>query len=262
MDTAMRDLDQIQEQRDQEVGGRSAAMLATAAFCTVGLVFALGLVLDRASGDDAAAEADPLAALEAAAAAELAERESEADEGDPEVDPATLSFHESLRAAEAGSPEDDVAGVMAAVDAELSALPGAPAGDAMLAGGLADVAPGLGAPAPAPVVATDAPAAELLDAPAVVRPSEPIAAAEPGEEGPYMLQVVSYNNREQADTFAETLRQRGHRAFVMEAELPGRGTYYRVRIGPFQTSGRANRYRSRFEAAEEMSTLVIRRREP
>jgi cell division protein FtsN len=47
----------------------------------------------------------------------------------------------------------------------------------------------------------------------------------------------------------------------MQAHVDGRGTVYRVRIGPFESMGEAARYRASFEAAEHMNTIVVRRRE-
>jgi len=87
---------------------------------------------------------------------------------------------------------------------------------------------------------------------------------EPAREGPdgeYTLQVISYDSAEGGQAFAAGLRARGHRAFVMRAAIEGRGTMFRVRIGPFETMAEATSYRARFESSEHMNTIVIRRRE-
>ncbi len=61
--------------------------------------------------------------------------------------------------------------------------------------------------------------------------------------------------------FALSLRRRGHRAFVSDAEVPERGHFWRVRIGPFDDRREAASYRSSFEQDENMNTIVIRRRD-
>ena len=92
-------------------------------------------------------------------------------------------------------------------------------------------------------------------------PSERVGESAPeGHDGDYTVQVISYDSPEGAHAFAAGLRARGHRAFVMRADVDGRGTMYRVRIGPFETMAAANQYRRDFEETERMNTIVIRRR--
>ncbi|MBX7192513.1 MAG: SPOR domain-containing protein, partial [Sandaracinaceae bacterium] len=85
--------------------------------------------------------------------------------------------------------------------------------------------------------------------------------AREGHDGEYTLQVISYDSADGAQAFAQGLRARGHRAFVMQAQVEGRGTMFRVRIGPFETMAEASAYRGRFESSEHMNTIVIRRRD-
>ncbi|MBN8614583.1 MAG: SPOR domain-containing protein, partial [Deltaproteobacteria bacterium] len=85
--------------------------------------------------------------------------------------------------------------------------------------------------------------------------------AREGHDGEFTLQVISYDSADGAQAFAQGLRARGHRAFVMQATVEGRGTMYRVRIGPFESMAEASAYRGRFESSEHMNTIVIRRRE-
>jgi len=81
-----------------------------------------------------------------------------------------------------------------------------------------------------------------------------------GSDGPYTLQVISYRSEAEARIFAEALRSRGHAAFVISGEVEDRGTFYRVRIGPFANRVRAENYRATFEQEEGMNTFVYRRR--
>ena len=79
-----------------------------------------------------------------------------------------------------------------------------------------------------------------------------------GAEGGWQLQVSSYRTQAEADAFTAQLRARGHKAHVQRAEIPGRGTWYRVKIGPFATQLEATRYRVTFEAKEKMPGFVVK----
>ncbi len=78
-----------------------------------------------------------------------------------------------------------------------------------------------------------------------------------GREGGYQLQVSSFRTQTEADQFATQLRARNHKAYVMEAHVPGRGTWFRVRIGPFTTQHAAAAYRSGFEGREHVVPFIV-----
>ena len=83
--------------------------------------------------------------------------------------------------------------------------------------------------------------------------------ASSGTEGAYTVQVISYDQRADAEAFAQTLRERGHHAFITNGDVAGRDRMFRVRIGPFETVREAEGYAKNFEAHENMHTLVVRR---
>ena len=83
--------------------------------------------------------------------------------------------------------------------------------------------------------------------------------ASSGADGEFILQVMSYEGKDEADAFASALRDRGHEAFVAAAHVDGRGRTYRVRIGPFKSKQAADAYRRGFEERERMNTIVVRR---
>jgi cell division septation protein DedD len=117
------------------------------------------------------------------------------------------------------------------------------------------------------------PAQNVLEAsPIVTRPRDPLtkaasdsaqmvtpaaASAGAGHEGGYQLQVSSFRSHDEADGFANQLRARGHKAYVLEAQVPGRGVWYRVRVGPFATQHAASSYRSTFETREHVVPFII-----
>jgi len=78
-----------------------------------------------------------------------------------------------------------------------------------------------------------------------------------GREGGYQLQVSSFRTQGEGDSFANQLRARGHKAYVVEAHVPGRGTWYRVRIGPFPSQHAAAAYRSGFETREHVVPFIV-----
>jgi len=123
------------------------------------------------------------------------------------------------------------------------------------------------------IPATPLPAQNMLGAsPVVTRPrdsltraasdaaesaSTGVAAAPAGKEGGYQLQVSSFRTQGEADVFSGQLRARGHKAYVVEAHVPGRGTWYRVRIGPFTSQHAAASYRSGFEGREHVVPFIV-----
>jgi DedD protein len=117
------------------------------------------------------------------------------------------------------------------------------------------------------------PAQNVLEAsPVVTRPRDSLTqaasdaaqlsnAAQPsapaGREGGYQLQVSSFRTQTEADQFAAQLRARGHKSYVVEAHVPVRGTWYRVRIGPFPSQHAAASYRAGFEGREHVVPFIV-----
>lgn len=256
MDSAMRDLEQIRE-KDDDSEARPIALVGLLIGVTVALVFAMGSLV---GWDDAEAvtDDDPLARLDQAAGLARAEPVAEEDGELPEVDRSALTFPDSL------GPTDErpeIAAALAAAAAELAhpdplghAPPAPRIEDALPAALPAAVAASPGSEALARTMARDPLVASSLS----VATGSPVQA---GREGEYTVQVISYDSADSAEAFAAGLRSRGHHAFVVRADVEGRGTMYRVRIGPFETAREAQAFRRQFEESERMNTLVVRRRE-
>ncbi len=252
MDMAMRDLEQIRE-RD-EGAGRRLGLYALGTVAAAGLVFAVGaFVTDRAGAAEGPSQ-DPLARLDALEGLAPAPTPVPVP---PPLERESLTFPAALTEAEDARPEVDAA--LAAAGAEAAALRDFPA----RADGAASVVP---TSLPAAVAAGSAarvftrPAADALVArvPAA-EPADARTPAHAGSDGAYTVQVISYDQRDEADAFAAALRVRGHHAFTTSADIPGRGRHFRVRVGPFDTLHEAEAYRRDFEARERMATIVVRR---
>ena len=56
------------------------------------------------------------------------------------------------------------------------------------------------------------------------------------EKGDYYIQIASFTKRENADTMADDLKKRLYKVVILEASVDDK-TYYRVRVGPFETEG-------------------------
>jgi DedD protein len=93
-------------------------------------------------------------------------------------------------------------------------------------------------PAPAVAAVTPPPAAREPTAPVVPSArTEPVPAATVKEAGRpkarFMLQIGSFPDRAEAEAFAGGFPS--ERPIVVVSEIPGKGTWYRVRLGAFQT---------------------------
>jgi cell division septation protein DedD len=264
-DPGIRNLDQLQEREDERrtPHGVAATLLGLGGACLVFATLALGGRTSRT----ATPRLDPLG--------ELVSRKTPATKSsaDPstELSPGDVTFPEML---------SDQARPTTALAAVRPASPAASRGAATPTP-MAEPPPPTDrlsvVPLP-PKPAAPVPAQTLLDAtPVVTRSRDALTraatsaaqmtatsggagaggVAPSGREGGYQLQVSSFRTLAEADTFADQLRARGHRAYVLEARVPGRGTWYRVRIGPFQTQHLAAQYRATFEEREHVVAFVV-----
>lgn len=93
-------------------------------------------------------------------------------------------------------------------------------------------------PEAAPAAAPAAPA-EAKPAPPAAAPPEDAAEAAPSR---FAVQLASFPSKEEADVFADRLREAGLSPRIVSAEIPGKGTYHRVRVGNFPSRDEANRF--------------------
>jgi cell division septation protein DedD len=266
-DPGIRNLDQLQEEDDERKMPR-AVTLALVVLGGACVAFA-GLALGGRTSAPQGPKVDPLGDLVsqrlAASAPPLAGSGAPSREAAPrasakaqaDLTPADVTFPQML------SDDDRPTTALAAVR---------PAGSVASSSALVPVRP----PPPTdrlPVVPL--PAQAVLEAsPIVTRPRDaltqaasdaaqittPPASADvapAGHEGGYQLQVSSFHTQVEADSFAQQLRARGHKAYVLEAHVPGRGTWYRVRIGPFATQHAATQYRATFEDHEHVVPFIV-----
>jgi cell division septation protein DedD len=291
----MRDLDQLQEQ-DRDAHGRRTGLLLMGALLCAGLVSVAVVQLRNAAAPVQVNELDTLERLDralrtsvGATRTRLPQATGAAAQADKPVDPTQLTFQRALTEdedrpevvaalAEAAREEEALAKTNgapqpSAAETALSPTDSAANGgkrgalafgpesdlDDFKASGRSAMPAGLSASLGSRKLAKSA-GRDRLVAAAIPQGSNQ-QRARVGSDGEYTLQVISFELASSAETFANSLRDRGHEAFVATGEVEGRGRSYRVRIGPFKTKGQADAYRRDFEAREHMNTILVRRQD-
>jgi cell division septation protein DedD len=244
----VRNLDDIQEEERASRGTRLASLLL-ASLAGAAIVTA-GVVVSRKGGAPAKDPRDPLA--------ELVNQAKGSAPSSDKLDTKDVSFPGIL------SDQAKPTTALAAVKDERGRL--VPRSD--------DVSPGATTPPAAsdrlPVVPL--PVGDLLSAtPVTTAPKDGLTAlaadaskipggaelAPAGMDGGFQLQVASFKDQPDADRLVDDLRRRGHRAYRQAANVPERGLWHRVRIGPFKTKFEATKYKDDFERVERVSPFVV-----
>jgi DedD protein len=109
---------------------------------------------------------------------------------------------------------------------------------------------------PAPSKAKPAKSAEVKESkPAVI----PIvaAASDSKSKGRYALQLSSFQDKTEAETFAQKFD--GERPYMVVSEIPGKGTWYRVRVGDYATAKDALAAKLSFERKHSVIAYVAQK---
>jgi len=78
--------------------------------------------------------------------------------------------------------------------------------------------------------------------------AEPAAKPEPDPAKPagrFTLQLSSFKDKAEAQSFLADMRIAGYRAYLVEAEVEGKGTFFRIRLGHYES------YEAALDAKEE-----------
>ena len=84
-----------------------------------------------------------------------------------------------------------------------------------------------------------------VEAPKPAVSAEKLAAA--SKPGHYTLQLSAFQDRAEADDFAKKLGPIGYKPNIVAADIPGRGVWYRVRVGDFASQKAALDAKSELE---------------
>jgi DedD protein len=262
---SVRNLEQIQEE-DSGSGGRRAMSATIVVLGGACVVFAAMALLGHRSAP-AAAPPDPLGDL----LAQHGRAGPSASAKVAELNPSDVTFPGLL------SDDKNPTTALAAVQRMPGITP--KQSSALAVAEVTPVGPAPSAPNSAPPPPTDRlsvvplPAQNVLEAtPVITRPRDTLTKAasdsaqittagapsvSAGHDGGYQLQVSSFRTQQEANDFADQLRARGHKAYVQEAHVTGRGTWFRVRVGPFATQHAAAAYRSGFESKEHVVPFIV-----
>ena len=90
---------------------------------------------------------------------------------------------------------------------------------------------------------------------------EPPAKPEPPKaeaKGRYTLQLSSFQSRGEADAFTVELKKAGYPLTITEANVEGKGTWFRVRLGSYGTHEEALAAKADFESKQKIIAYVTR----
>ncbi len=85
--------------------------------------------------------------------------------------------------------------------------------------------------------------------------TDPANAAEE-TTGSYSLQLSSFQERKEAEFFIQKLRQTGMKPYMTPTAIPGRGIWFRVRMGAFKTWEEALLAKQNFERKQKIIAYV------
>jgi cell division septation protein DedD len=91
---------------------------------------------------------------------------------------------------------------------------------------------------------------------AIARAAQPPRPTETVNGGAFTLQLSAFQSRAEADRFAGRLRDRGYAPYIVSAEVPKKGTWYRVRMGSFASKEAAARYLADFKRETQLDAFV------
>ncbi len=234
---ATRDGELFKDKIEVSLDGRQIFCLFAGGAVIASLVFVLGVMVGRrveartdpersAAGSPAS---DPLAALDQLAA------DGEPDgTGDTATD---AQLPSALRDGQASPP--------APVDQALAHAAPPPAAE----------------PEPArPEVAKPEPAKPARPEPAKVEPPKPVKPEPPRADGKgrFTLQLSSFQSRAEADAFIGELKKSGYTPSVTEANVEGKGIWFRVRVGAYGSYDEAVAAKSDFESKQKIIAYVTR----
>ena len=71
------------------------------------------------------------------------------------------------------------------------------------------------------------------------------------------VQVASVKNVQDADRLIVTLKEKGFQAYMSSATIPGKGTWYRVRVGSYESKTQADQALSRLKEQKFSGIITI-----
>lgn len=256
----MRDSHRLKEKYELSLDSRQIVTLTVASLVVLGGVFVLGVVVGKKLSTESQKLDQPADIL--SAADQKTEALAQADKAQP------LTFQEELtkRAPEPVPAPEPVKNVVVIKPTELKVDAPKP-----LEPVKADE------PKPAEVKVADVKPVEAPTRLPETPKSEPVAtrtndagalkeafgkvqkapeAPTPSAEGSWTLQLSAYQDKAEAERFAAGLRDKGYAPFIIEANVAGKGTWFRVRMGRFGSKDAASTYLADFKRETSIAGIV------
>jgi DedD protein len=238
----MRDSHRMKEKYDLSLDSRQVVSLLVAGIVVLGAVFVLGVLVGKKLAGSQRTDRVPdlLSALDQKSAALERARAAPA-----------LTFQEELTT-DAGSTRTPP-GAKAVAEKKSEPVPKAAEAKSEAPKAVVDKKPeSSGKTADAgPIAARAAPAAS---------PSASAGGPKPADAGgpaaPWTLQLGASQNRDDAERMVSRLREKGYAPYIVTADVPGKGTFYRVRMGSFATREAAGRYLEDFRRETKTEAFV------
>jgi DedD protein len=269
----MRDMRKVKNRVQFTLDNRQIALIFCGLLTVCVVLFALGVMVGRginSVGLKPSAVAAPIPAAGADPAVALANLSSEAARNGAVTGEQPLPFtssdindNRSPASAPAATPENDDDNISAVVSSLRSGV-AAPAPEAAAPAKKAAepaAAPPV-TPAAAPVAKKAAPAQQTMsESSALAEARAQIAAkaaapASSSSNGKYTIQVGSFQDVGEATSMATRLQSKGYDCYVVTAEIPGMGTWHRVRIGHFRSRKDAKGYAGELKSKEGIDPFV------
>lgn len=251
----MRDSHRMKEKWDLSLDSRQVVSMAIGAIVVLGAVFVLGVVVGKglASSDEVQDAPDLLTALDQRAKVNLTFQDELTRKVTPPLDPPkpvpppVAVVVPAAATAPAAPPPAPAVAAAPPQQAPPQAAPGAPAVASAPAHAARD----------ADTDPTPTRSASLKDAfDRVNNPAPPKPPVDANPEGTFTLQLAASQDRAEADRFVARLRERGYAPYVVTAEVAGKGTFFRVRMGSFGDRAAAQRYLADFKRETKMDGFV------
>jgi cell division septation protein DedD len=265
----MRDTHRMREKYDLSLDSRQVVSLLIGGIVVLGAVFVLGVLVGKKLAGTPHTDRAPdlLTALD---------HKSDALERARAAPP--LTFQEELTKPASAAPTAIRPPTVSAPATAPAASPTSPSasGHASPASTTAaGTSPAASAPASAPskpatvaraaaVPVTTTPSTDAKPEPEKIATRSTPAAAHPAPKvpdttsasGAFTLQLGASPNRDDAERQASRLREKGYAPYIVAAEVPGKGTWYRVRMGSFPTKDAATRYLQDFKRETQAEAFV------
>jgi len=74
----------------------------------------------------------------------------------------------------------------------------------------------------------------------------------------YALQLGSYKSRSQAEEVQNGLKKKGYQAYILEASIPEKGTWYRVKVGDYEDLEKVRQAASDLKQKERVSVMITK----